>query len=90
MKPVTIDYKPASRTLRNIAGDHPLIYNDRLVDGTRSYKVTSWRKPMYNKAKQQLEKLGYTVEIKRVGYMNRWSFVGSTAANYDQYRLHVK
>jgi hypothetical protein len=91
MPPMTVNYKPASRALRNMAGDHPLIFNDRLVDGTRSYKVTGWHKPRYTKAKQQLEKLGYTVEVKRVGYIHRWgSTLSSAAANNDQYRLHVK
>ena len=91
MPPMTVNYKPASRALRNMTLGRPRIYNDRLVDGTRSYKVTGWHKHMYTKAKQQLEKLGYTVEVKRVGYIHRWgSTLSSAAANNDQYRLHVK
>jgi len=91
MKPVTVDCKTASRALRNMTLGRPRIYNDRLVDGTRSYKVVGWHKHMYNKAKQQLEKLGYTVEIKHVGYIHRWgSKLSSAVSNYDQYRLHVK
>lgn len=51
------------------AGKGSIMFNDKLVDGTRSLKVWGWTDAEYRKAKRKLEAMGCTVDmIKAPGY----------------------
>ena len=81
-------YKPASAVVRAAAdrlGKYgTMVFNDRLKDGGRSYKVWGADKKFYVPIKRKLEKLGYSVTYKNIGN-NRWRL-----DNRDCYRIHVR
>jgi len=68
-----------------IKNDRHWVFNDRLLDGTRSVKVWGWREVDYDIAAKALEAAGCTVKKVRFG---GYSIRGG--CNYQQTRLHVK
>ena len=89
MKPMTVDYRPAVRLVRNAAraaDNRAFVFNDRLQNGSRSVKVWGWKKQDYMKAAADIRKMGYNAEVKDVGAKMGWGFVRSTER---QYRLHI-
>lgn len=85
MKPMTVDYKPASQIVRAAADKHDaVVFNDRLKDGGRSIKIWGAGKSTYLPIKRKLERLGYTVTLKNLG-TSRWN-----PGNQDCYRIHVR
>lgn len=90
MKPLFFNYKPASRAIRKLAGTRGM-YNDRLADGARSYKIQGWRKSNYQRAGRELAKLGYTVTVHNAGFQGYWGQLFDRANRAEpQYRLHVR
>ena len=74
----------STKIIRKLAGPIPVIFNDRLVDGTRSYKVWGWDLPDYNKAIEELKSSGFTAKLVLFeGYSERKS------RQYIQPRIHV-
>lgn len=49
----------------NLVGIRGLVYNDCLVDGRRSLKVTGWKESHYFQCQQVLRQVGYQSYIKR-------------------------
>ena len=85
MKPMTVDYKPASRTVRQLAGTN-MVYNDA-IKGGRSFKVIGWGKNRYDAAKKQLDKRGYTTKVVNVGAQVGWA---GNRLSTSQYRIYVR
>ena len=74
----------SSKIIRKLAGPMSTIFNDRLVDGTRSYKVWGWDLPDYNVALQALKSSGFSAKLVLFqGYSER------KQRRYVQARLHV-
>lgn len=74
----------SSKIIRKLAGPMSTIFNDRLVDGTRSYKVWGWDLPDYNRALQALKASGFTAKLVFFeGYSQRGQ------RHYIQPRIHV-
>jgi len=74
----------SSKIIRKLAGPMLTIFNDRLVDGTRSYKVWGWDLPDYNRALQALKSAGFTTKLV---LFERYS--ERKQHRYVQARLHV-
>lgn len=73
-----------ARVLSASLGRGHTIFNDRLVDGTRSLKVWGWRKEDYEQAQRMLDLWGCTVRlVQRVKYSARGG------RDYTMTRLHV-
>lgn len=73
------------RIVRALAGKDATVFNDKLVDGTRSIKVWGWRPADYLKAKEALEQVGLKVRLVR---LHKYS--ARAAAEYRTTRLHVE
>ena len=74
----------STKIIRKLAGPMPIIFNDRLVDGTRSYKIWGWDLPDYNRALQALKSAGFTAKLVFFeGYSVR------KRRGYIQPRIHV-
>ena len=74
----------STKDIRKLAGPIPVIFNDRLVDGTRSYKVWGWDIPDYNNALQALKYSGFSAKLVLFeGYSQRGH------RQYIQPRIHV-
>jgi len=74
----------STKIIRKLAGPMPIIFNDRLVDGTRSYKIWGWDLPDYNRALQALKSAGFTTKLVFYeGYSQRGR------RQYIQPRIHV-
>lgn len=74
----------STKIIRRLAGPQATIFNDKLSDGTRSYKIWGWHLPHYQRAKTELELAGFKVELK---LHNGYSF--RAARKYQQPRLWV-
>jgi len=75
----------STKLMRQLVGNSDVkIYNDKLVDGSRSYKVVGWGLTDYQVAAQIFKNDGYdaTVTVKR-------SFCGRTLKYILQPRLLV-
>jgi hypothetical protein len=74
-----------ARALIKSTGRGHIVFNDRLVDGTRSLKVWGWQVDDYRTAKNMLEVWGCTVDMVQAERYNtrggRWQTVT---------RLHVQ
>ena len=74
----------SSKIIRKLAGPLATIFNDRLVDGTRSYKVWGWDIPDYNVALQALKSSGFSAKLVVFkGHSQRGR------RQYSQPRIHV-
>lgn len=74
----------STKLIRKLAGPSPVIFNDRLVDGTRSYKVWGWNDSDYENAVSALKSAGFDAElITYNGYSAR------RKRYYFQYRIYV-
>jgi hypothetical protein len=74
----------STKIIRKLAGPMPIIFNDRLVDGTRSYKIWGWNLSDYNRALQALKSAGFTTKLVFFeGYSKRGR------RQYIQPRIHV-
>lgn len=74
----------SSKIIRKLAGPLATIFNDRLVDGTRSYKVWGWDVPDYAKALHALKSSGFSAKLVLFkGYSER------RRRQYIQPRIHV-
>ena len=74
----------SSKIIRKLAGPLATIFNDRLVDGTRSYKVWGWDVPDYAKALHTLKSSGFSAKLVLFeGYSKRGR------RQYIQPRIHV-
>ena len=74
----------STKVIRKLAGPIPIIFNDRLIDGTRSYKIWGWDLPDYNRALQALKSAGFTAKLVFFeGYSQRGR------RQYIQPRIHV-
>lgn len=86
-KPMKVDYKPASRIVRAVANKvgkyGATVYNDRLRDGSRSFKIWGAGKKTYLPIARKLESMGYTVTFRNIG--RGWAVNGA-----DRYRIHVR
>ena len=49
---------PASKLMRKLAGNGATIFNDKLVDGRRSYKVWGWKEADYEAAAHEMSCIG--------------------------------
>ena len=74
----------SSKIIRKLAGPIPIIFNDKLVDGTRSYKVWGWDIPDYNNALRALKSSGFSAKLV---LFNGYSIRGHR--HYIQPRIHV-
>ena len=74
----------AMRIVRGLAGKDATVFNDRLQNGTRSFKVWGWNVKDYGQAKAALEAAGLQVKmVQQVKYSYRM------ASEYLLTRLHV-
>ena len=78
---VTLTNKVA-RVVMATTGKGTYIFNDKLVDGTRSLKVWGWTRGEYFQAKQLLEQAGCEAEL--VEFV-AWRY----GKKFKQVRLHV-
>ena len=78
---ITLTNKVA-RVVMATTGKGTCIFNDKLVDGTRSLKVWGWTRGEYFQAKQLLEQAGCEAEIVEF-VAHRWGGMKK------QIRLHV-
>lgn len=74
----------STKIIRRLAGPQATIFNDKLADGTRSYKIWGWDLAHYQLAKTELEQFGFKVELRLHNGYNFW-----TARKYQQPRLWV-
>lgn len=78
----------ATKILRGLAGKDVTIYNDKLKDGTRSYKIQcypNWTDSDYANAAATLWMAGFTAKVvEHIGTDTGWGL------GYRQLRLHVK
>lgn len=77
--------RQVARTISSKMQFQPLIFNDRLKDGTRSLKVWGWGRSEYRLAKRRLERLG--CKVKMIDQEKTSPFGGRF---YSVCRLHVK
>ena len=54
----------SSKIMRKLAGKDAVIFNDKLVDGTRSYKVWGWKDSDYQSARTLLMAAGFEATIQ--------------------------
>ena len=75
---------PSSKIVRQLAGSTARIFNDKLVNGVRSYKVWGWAQSDYERCVSMLQANGIaaTLIIHRA-YSSRG------ARWYEQPRIHV-
>lgn len=76
----------STKILRDLAGKNARIYNDKLKDGTRSYKVEcypNWKDTDYHCAEAALLAAGINAKVVVLTSV-------SYGAAYRQVRLHVK
>jgi hypothetical protein len=78
---VTLTNKVA-RVVMATSGKGTTIFNDKLVDGSRSLKVWGWTRGEYFQAKQLLEQAGCQAELVEF-VANKWGSIKK------QIRLHV-
>jgi len=74
----------STKIIRKLAGPDATIFNDRLVDGRRSYKVWGWNMFDYDTALTELEAAGLKVKL----VLHR-GYSGRGMRRYTQPRLHV-
>lgn len=65
-----------TKTLRGMFGKDVVIFNDRLLDGTRSVKIWGWSLGAAKHAEQRLKKQGLAVKL--------------IETRLGEFRLHVK
>lgn len=53
----------STKLIRKLAGPNLVIFNDRLIDGTRSYKVWGWGESDYEHAVLALKDAGFDAEL---------------------------
>jgi len=53
----------STKIIRKLAGPDLVIFNDRLVDSTRSYKVWGWKDSDYENAVLALKDAGFDAEL---------------------------
>lgn len=73
------------KIVRKLAGTLATVFNDKLVDGTRSIKVWGWRPADYLKAKEALEQAGLKVRLVQFD-----KYAPRIGKEYRQTRLHVE
>lgn len=74
----------STKIIRKLAGPRAVIFNDKLVDGTRSYKVWRWGLADYNNALQVLKSSGFSAKLVLFeGYSQHGG------RKYIQPRIHV-
>lgn len=73
------------KIVRKLAGKEATIFNDKLVDGTRSVKVWGWGHGDYVKAQKELERAGLKARLMRFD-----KYSARAGADYTQTRLHVE
>jgi len=74
----------STKIIRKLAGPYLVIFNDRLIDGTRSYKVWGWKESDYENAVLALKSAEFDAElITYNGYCAR------SKRYYSQPRIYV-
>jgi len=67
------------------SGRGTVIFNDKLVDGTRSLKVWGWEDVDYATASRLIEKFGFTTKFVKT----RFQYDARTGRTRRSTRLHV-
>lgn len=86
---MTTKTREVARLVSNATGRGHSIFNDKMVDGTRSLKVWGWRKEDYEQAARMLDLLGCKVKmVVTPYYKDRHTWGGGNNVG-GKTRLHV-